>query len=322
MDEDLQAALMDQLEQSESEAEGDEEEDGLSASEDEEEEEAAEDDDPEVAERKQKIKQYTSEIKQLEQLIEKKRAGFTGSGNPIITKRFEETIKGLQDDINNKVSARQALQDAIDARRKEKEAADTAPASGAEAAEGEAAEESEPDDLFDDDEGDADATPIGTPITPAAPTPGPDEIPDLPSGAGDDDDDEDLFGDDELLDDPAPVSTPAPAAAGEGEFLANEMDDMDEMAELLEASLNQPDEGDAGAAAADGGAGEPMEGVEGADGEIGDQAAATAALDEFMASAEARDPGYGFVEGGVGMRRLATGVEDSSDEESEDSDDD
>jgi transcription initiation factor TFIID subunit 7 len=40
-------------------------------------------DDEETAEMKDKIKQFTSEIKQLESAIEKKRAGFQG-GNPIM----------------------------------------------------------------------------------------------------------------------------------------------------------------------------------------------------------------------------------------------
>jgi TATA-binding protein-associated factor Taf7 len=60
------------------------EDDGLSASEDDDDEEIAEvEDDEETMEKKDKIKQLTSEVKALESAIEKKKASFTG-GNPIM----------------------------------------------------------------------------------------------------------------------------------------------------------------------------------------------------------------------------------------------
>nr|ODN82443.1 hypothetical protein L203_05537 [Cryptococcus depauperatus CBS 7841] len=68
--------------------------------------------DEETLEKRAKIKQFTAEIKALEAVIDKKRAGFTG-GNPIMVKRFEESIAGLQADVTAKIVARQALVDEL-----------------------------------------------------------------------------------------------------------------------------------------------------------------------------------------------------------------
>lgn len=291
MDEDLQAALMEKMERSDSSGE----DDGLSGTEDEDEDDAGEDDEEgETSERKAKIKQYTSEIKQLETFLEKKRAGFQG-GNPIITKRFEETIKDLQNDINTKVAARQVLLDAI-----EKEQSDARAAAEAAPAQPEAAEE--PDALFDDAEVDS-ATPALTPATPAVLA--------TPAAVSDDDDD-DLFGDgdeDDEVDTPLNQGITGDAeldAQGEMEYdgdLLEPDDEMDEMAALLQSELDgaQPDPvADTGAAAD----------------------AATAALDEFTLADQMDQNFGGFVEGGVGMRRLASGIVQGDESSDDDSDDD
>lgn len=119
-------------------------EDGMSGTEDEGDDEGEEEEeDEETLEKRAKIRQFNSEIKALEMAIEKKRAGFAG-GNPImmvslsripfssghsdihralqylrvqnanVQKRFEETIAGMQADINTKQSSRQALLDNIE----------------------------------------------------------------------------------------------------------------------------------------------------------------------------------------------------------------
>lgn len=325
MDQDLQAALMETMEGSSEEGS----DDGLSDEEDED-DGVAEDDDEETSERKAKIKQYTGEIKQLEALIEKKRAGFTG-GNPIITKRFEETIKGLQDDISTKVAARQVLLDAI-----EKEQSDARAA--AEAALPKAPEEpvDDADGLFDE-EGDVDsnATPAATPGLLAA-TPAAEEY----------DDDEDLFGDaddgesdtgtaaantplppvevdvdmevdvemDALFGDEAEVDA-VPPVGGDGDEEMLEADD--EMTAMLQAELGD-DDGDL--------FGDDADDLFGEGGETAATDAAAAALDEFAREADAAlnasiGSGFAGVEGGVGMRRLASGVVDDDDSSGEDSDD-
>jgi len=290
----------------------------------------SEDDDEETAEAKAKIKQYTSEIKQLETMIEKKRAGFTG-GNPIITKRFEETIKGLQDDVNTKVAARQALLDAIEKKASDaRKAAEPEPTQTEAEPEQEQEQEQEVDDdvadLFDDyaDEQDTPAgTPMATPGVPAAtPLPGESPAPEQES------DDDDLFGDDGE-DDEEEEGEDAASAAPEGEAdgdgdITMEDDEMDEMALLLQAELGK--DADVAATITD-----PETLGEGA------VAAAEAELDAFAAMEggftpqpvpstgtptgfSAALPTFG-VEGGVGMRRLATGVEDDdssgSDEDSD-----
>ncbi|RSH87735.1 uncharacterized protein EHS24_000251 [Apiotrichum porosum] len=356
LDEDLQAALMEKMEQSDASGsdddlsgtdEDDDDDDGGASDQED------EDEDEETTEKRAKIKQYTSEIKQLETLIDKKRAGFTG-GNPIITKRFEETIKGLQDDVNTKVAARQALLDAIekdasDARAaKEAEELALAPPVATPAPEGADADadadaDAEADDLFDDGEdAEFDATPAVTPM----PTPGVTAATPLPEGespavADDESDEDDLFGDD--LEDDGDVDMPqAPPPAGnddeddeeeeEGD-VTMEDDEMDEMAALLAAELGNADLG--GGAPDDGGVGDGAGEGEGG-GVDADALAATAALDEYAHTAE----GAGFtgvaaqpppmpqqvvqfgVEGGVGMRRLASGVvPDDDDDDSSGSDD-
>lgn len=311
-------------------------EDGLDASEDDDDQDS--EDDEETSEQKAKIKQYTAEIKQLETLIEKKRAGFTG-GNPIITKRFEETIKGLQDDVNTKVAVRQALLDEIEAKTADAGAA-AATDDAAKAAATPAAGDEERDDsagLFDDD---ADGEGEFEGQTPAA-TPGMAMATPMPEGESPAaESDEDLFGDDDDDDGDGesvgatPAATPGlptpavPEGDAEGEGEEEDGDDaegdfemggdedaevMDEMALLLQAELGgQPDPGDIAAAA--------VSATEaGAD-------AAALALDDLAAAGALEAPSsYGFsgVEGGVGMRRLASGViaaDDSSDDD--DSDDD
>lgn len=333
MDEDLQAALMERMERSDESGS----DDGLSAS-DEEDDDAADDDDEETLERKAKIKQYTSEIKQLETLIEKKRAGFTG-GNPIITKRFEETIKGLQDDINTKVTARQTLLDAIEKDQSDARAAAEAAAPPPAVAVGDA--DADADGLFEEEgEMDSNATPAATPgllgATPAAAeSDGDDDL----FGDGDDGDESDTGTN--ALNTPAPVVTPAMDESAMDMDLANVAgsdpqdddadglfdddgdedmldadDEMDEMAALLQAELG----GDAPAA-------DDAELSFDADqGAAAD--AATAALDEFVRETDALSVnppvgGFAGVEGGVGMRRLASGVvdDDESSADSEDSDD-
>lgn len=329
MDQDLQAALMETMERSDESGS----DDGLSGTDDDDDDAGGDDDDEETSERKAKIKQYTSEIKQLETLIDKKRAGFTG-GNPIITKRFEETIKGLQDDVNTKVTARQVLLDAI-----EKEQSDARAAAEAAAPKPEVVVDDGDAGLFEEDgdaegEMDSNATPAATPglvgVTPAAA-----------------ESDDDLFGDDGDESDTGTgvLNTPAPAAStpailddemdidggveemdalfdddGEGageddgdEEMLDADDEMDEMAALLQAELGgnePPPEADAGLSF---------------DADLGAQAeAATAALDEFVRESDAAAltnvPAFG-VEGGVGMRRLASGVADDDDSDSADSQD-
>jgi transcription initiation factor TFIID subunit 7 len=351
LDDDLQAALMEKLDRSDES--GSEEDSDLEDEEEEDDEgERSEDDDEETIEHKAKIKQYTSEVKQLETLIEKKRAGFTG-GNPIITKRFEETIKGLQEDVNTKVAARQALLEAIEAKaaaaRKAAEPEPTQTEPDAEA-EGEAEAEGDEDmaDLFDD-YADGEDTPVGTPMaTPglpaATPLPGESPAPDIES------DDEDLFGDGDDDDDGEGEGEGEGDAEGEGEGgeeggeegegegegddeddemdedgdITMEDDEMDEMALLLQAELGKEDAADVAATITD-----PETMGEGA------VAAAEAELDAFARAeggftpmsltgtptdSNAALPMFG-VEGGVGMRRLASGVEDdSSGSEEEDSD--
>ncbi|BEJ02973.1 hypothetical protein CcaverHIS641_0101480 [Cutaneotrichosporon cavernicola] len=325
MDQDLQAALMETMERSSDEGS----DDGLSDEEDED-DGGAEDDDEETLERKAKIKQYTGEIKQLETLIEKKRTGFTG-GNPIITKRFEETIKGLQDDISTKVAARQVILDAI-----EKEQSDARAA--AEAAAPKAPEEpvDDGDGLFEEEgEMDSNATPAATPGLLGA-TPAAEEY----------DDDDDLFGDaDDGESDTgtAVANTPMPQIEvdvdmdvdadglfgddgdGDGdvdvevqvegvghEVLLEEPDD--EMAAMLQAELGDDDLFD-----------DKGDDLFGDDGETAATDAAAAALDEFAretdAALNASLGGFAGVEGGVGMRRLASGVADDDDSSVEDSDD-
>lgn len=305
MDEDLQAALMEKLDRSDSSGE----DDGLSGTDDDDDDDAGEDEEGgESSERKAKIKQYTSEIKQLETFLEKKRAGFQG-GNPIITKRFEETIKDLQNDINTKVAARQVLLDAI-----QKEQSDARAA-----AEAEEVKTTEPAkaDVEGEADGDADALFEDDDMEPGSATPATPAIGVTPAAESDDDD---LFGDGDDDDDlDTPMETPAPPGmTGDGELdaqgdldlveegeegdgdLLEPDDEMDEMAALLQAELDGPQVADADTGAA-------------AD-------AATAALDEFTLA----DQGFGGfgVEGGVGMRRLASGIVPDDEDTEEDSDDD
>ncbi|EIW69767.1 hypothetical protein TREMEDRAFT_61532 [Tremella mesenterica DSM 1558] len=94
---------------------------GSEGEDEDEDEEAAggteDEDDEETAEKKAKIRQFTSEIKNIEATIERKRAGFTG-GNPIMQKRFEETLAGLLIDVVRKAEARRVLQAELDAMKR------------------------------------------------------------------------------------------------------------------------------------------------------------------------------------------------------------
>ena len=282
----------------------DEDEEGVRSGDDEE--------DEELAEKKDKVKQFTGEIKILESTIEKKRNGFTG-GNPIMVKRFEETIAGLQADVNTKVSARQTLLAEI-------ESVMLAKAKAANPPEPEAPspvpvptfDNSNVIPEEDEDDGEEDEGATG----PATPTP------DL--RRSEPDNDEDLFGDDdeesydedgdhEMLNSPSLNPDAEPILPEDGSSSEAEPELDEEMAALLQAELNEID-GPPEIAAADAEALYELKDLNVAadDGDID--------MDSVISSAQ--KPAFG-VEGGVGMRRLATGVLDEGDgsSDSDDSDD-
>jgi len=285
----------------------DEDEEGVRSGDDEE--------DEDLAEKKDKIKQFNGEIKILESTIEKKRNGFTG-GNPIMVKRFEETIAGLQADVNTKVSARQTLLAELEsvtlARRK--------------AAKPLEPEEAESKSVFtsdkqmaamdeeDEDYGEEDEVETG-PVTP---------MPDIQGN--DADHDEDLFGDDDEdsydeegepgnLDTPNDNVNEGPSLPKDESSSEPEAELDEEMAALLQAELNDIDD-PAEMTAADAATLRELQ-------DLGDGPSAgerDVEIDSLMSSAQ--KPAFG-IEGGVGMRRLATGVVDEGDgsSDSDDSDD-
>jgi transcription initiation factor TFIID subunit 7 len=282
----------------------DEDEEGVRSGDDEE--------DEELAEKKDKIKQFTGEIKILESTIEKKRNGFTG-GNPIMVKRFEETIAGLQADVNTKVSARQTLLSEIEsvmlakakaANPPEPEAPSPIPVSTFDNS------KAIPEEEEDDGEEDEGATGPATP-TPDVRRNEPDDEEDL---FGDDDEDSyDEDGDHEMLNSPSLNPKEEPILPEDGSSSEAEPELDEEMAALLQAELNEIGE-PAEIAADDAAALRELQDltVTGGDGDI--------EMDSIMSSAQ--KPAFG-VEGGVGMRRLATGVLDEGDgsSDSDDSDD-
>lgn len=286
--------------------------------------------DEETLEKRAKIKQFTSEIKALETVIDKKRAGFTG-GNPIMVKRFEETIAGLQADVTAKIGARQALVDELGkaeegstmeaAKQKEEAAEVTAVGEGVEhrdVKESTVTTETPMDvDLDEGGDGYSEApTPVAVKDGEQASSPHYSDGDDL---FGDDDDDED--------------AEAVQAHRGEGDVVEQGDDEEDEMARLLRAELDGLDPN-----AVD-------ETPDMTEDQAQVDAAASAALDSFaMSDAFGQFPAQedtgslggfdftdsmeqitvpGFVEGGVGRRRLAMGAEagDIEDESSEDSDD-
>jgi len=282
----------------------DEDEEGVRSGDDEE--------DEEVAEKKDKIKQFTGEIKILESTIEKKRNGFTG-GNPIMVKRFEETIAGLQADVNTKVSARQTLLAEIEsvmlakakaANPPEPEAPSPIPVSTFDNS------NAIPEEDEDDGEEDEGATGPATP-TPDLRRSEPDNDEDL---FGDDDEDSyDEDGDHEMLNSSSLNPNVEPILPEDGSSSEAEPELDEEMAALLQAELNDID-GPPEIAAADAEALYELKDLNVAadDGDID--------MDSVISSAQ--KPAFG-VEGGVGMRRLATGVLDEGDgsSDSDDSDD-
>jgi transcription initiation factor TFIID subunit 7 len=282
----------------------DEDEEGVRSGDDEE--------DEELAEKKDKIKQFTGEIKILESTIEKKRNGFTG-GNPIMVKRFEETIAGLQADVNTKVSARQTLLAEIESVTLAKAKAANPPEPGAPSPVPVATFDNTnaiPEEDEDDGEEDEGATGPATP-TPDVRRNEPDDEEDL---FGDDDEDSyDEDGDHEMLNSPSLNPKEEPILPEDGSSSEAEPELDEEMAALLQAELNEIAE-PAEIAADDAAALRELQDltVAGGDGDI--------EMDSIMSSAQ--KPAFG-VEGGVGMRRLATGVLDEGDgsSDSDDSDD-
>jgi transcription initiation factor TFIID subunit 7 len=260
-----------------------------------------EEEDEELAEKKAKIKQYTSEIKILETTIEKKKNGFTG-GNPIMVKRFEETIGGLQADINTKVSARQSLMaevaTLVAAKAPEPipvEAITTPRKAG-----------SRIGSLHEDEDDGEDAESY-------------EDSPARPVEHSDPADEDDLFGDGEDDEYEEVVETPSELPVDvDSQHLDDEEADIpeidDEMAALLEAELGNEINAEI-AEATISRALEDMEvdiPIEDSEVDIGMDTADVA----FQS-----DSGFG-VEGGVGMRRLATGAldEGEGDSDSEESD--
>lgn len=243
-------------------------------------------------------------------------------------KRFEETLAGLQADINTKINARQGVQDELDALIAAKEK----PSMPAEV------DKSSPSKPFGSS---------STNGTPAGATDGEAERDNFTKEAGgeasgtreasfDDDDDDDLFGDggddedgdggDEAVVGTAEGGTPVDAEEMDVEgtsFEEGGEEEIDaEMAAMLDAELGNTGE-------------EAQENLEPA---LGEDSAAELAqmqfddsanidsegLDQLMQQNEeiareesAASGGFG-VEGGVGMRRLATGVmEDDDDADSD-----
>ena len=311
-DDDLAAALRQELADVSDENGGSDAGDGSGDDEDEEGARSGDDEeDEDLAEKKDKIKQFNGEIKILETTIEKKRNGFTG-GNPIMVKRFEETIAGLQADVNTKVSARQTLLAELDsimlakAQAAKPPAQETAPAIASFTPEHRQAVAEEVEDGEDDVEGTGPDTPT----------------PDIRRSEPDNDDD--LFGDDDDYDESEGQGNaessnngadPVPEFAEDESSSEPEPEIDAELAALLEAELNEVD----------------------APGEMESEDAATLReLQDLAFEGPADDgdvemslevppaPRSGFgVEGGVGMRRLANGLLDDGDgsSDSDDSDD-
>lgn len=307
-DDDLAAALREELAEGSDEDVASEEDDASGDDEDEEGVRSGdEEEDEELAEKKAKIKQFSGEIRILETTIEKKKAGFTG-GNPIMVKRFEETIGGLQADINTKVSARQALLAEVAAIAAAKAPAPLPVNTVASVTPRKSAITSNVSTPMDDDEEeDEDEDDAGSEHDSPAPAVGQTTLAD--------DDDDDLFGDGdddeyetvEVTDTPRRSST-----AGDDNQDYSHDDEMapeidDEMAALLEAEL-----------------GNGMDGDDTADQDLQTLQAmqidpsGTSGMDIDPAAGEAYQNESAFgVEGGVGMRRLATGVIDEGDGDSD-----
>ncbi|TYJ55259.1 hypothetical protein B9479_004089 [Cryptococcus floricola] len=337
LDQELAAALMEGM--GGSERSGTEEEDGISGTDDSDDDGDGDrsDEDEETAERRGKIKQLTVDIKNLENIIEKKTNSFTG-GNPIMVKRFEETIAGLQADIQTKIAARQAIVDEL-----------------GQAEEG-AAIEATRQPLSIDEKASSPDDREGKESTAAAETPMPmdadadvdmDEgaYSEAPTPAGENqevrdsspvysDDGDDLFGDDDDDDDDGEDGPPLPLPEGDEQDEEHEDDEdegeEDEMARMLRAELDGldqmggddpdalpivQDQADVDAAAA-------LD-TYGMTDEFGGFENQEANAADLMASLDfgnveqmpASEPEY--IEGGAGQRRYAVGADD--DDSSEDS---
>lgn len=297
-DDDLAAALREEL------ADGSDEEaasDQDDASGDDEDEEGVrsgdEEEDEELAEKKAKIKQFSGEIRILETTIEKKKAGFAG-GNPIIVKRFEETIGGLQADINTKMSARQSLLAevaAIVASRapEPKEAAESVtprkPTSTTQIG-------TPLDDNEDEGDGEDGEWEMASPAPVAAQT--------------EPEDDDDLFGDGDEDEYEEVADTPHLTGSIDEERHGDNFQDEDtgiddEMAALLEAELGN-------------GMDDTMEQDLQTLEAINLEPLGTGGMDlETAVAAEYQTDSNFGVEGGVGMRRLANGLIDEGDGDSD-----
>jgi transcription initiation factor TFIID subunit 7 len=310
-DDDLAAALRQELADVSDDQGGSDVGDGSGDDEDEEGARSGDDEeDEDLAEKKDKIKQFTGEIKILESTIEKKRNGFTG-GNPIMVKRFEETIAGLQADVNTKVSARQNL-------LAELESIMIAKAKAANPPEPEVPTPvpvSTSDNRFSvAEEDDYDGEEDEAATAPATPTPvlRPSEADNEEDLFGDDDEDsDDEDGEHEKVDSIDNDTQDTSMLFDDGSSSEPEQELDEEMAALLAAELNDID-APPEIAADDAATLLEISGltVERPDDDV--------EMETIMSSAQ--KPAFG-VEGGVGMRRLATGVLDEGDGSSSDSDD-
>ncbi|KAK8850423.1 hypothetical protein IAR55_004341 [Kwoniella newhampshirensis] len=347
LDQELAAALMEDMDGSDGSGQSEDDEDALSGSDDDEDDDEGEksEDDDETIEKKAKIKQFNSEIKALEGAIEKKRAGFAG-GNPIMMKRFEETIAGLQADVSAKIAARQALVDELD--KTEGSAAKADAGDGDEETPGGTPMDEDAD--MDDAEGEYEDG-----GTPAAGREGRDAS--IQSSEGDDD----LFGEDEE-DEGEERGTEGDGEVAEeddeegyddedGEGEEEEEEEEDEMSRMLRQELEGLDQAEVDETPATPGAQEQADaaaaaalndfamaedysafaaaaaGVDGDGTEEMDVSAGDMNVFGDLANLSMGDgAGVGFeqpawVEGGAGRRRYARGVEAGSDDSSDESDD-
>jgi transcription initiation factor TFIID subunit 7 len=318
-DDDLAAALREELAEGSDDNVASDAGDGSGDDEDEEGARSGDDEeDEDIAEKKAKVKQFTGEIKILEATIEKKRSGFTG-GNPIMVKRFEETIAGLQADVNTKVSARQSILAELDSIAVAKAQAQK-PVEAAKRSTGPVSAFT-PDDRPQDDDEDEEEEEDGAYTAANTPTPA------IAHREEEDDQDEDLFGDDddeyETDNDDQAIAVSAdepaqsmPVLGDDGSSSEPEAEIDEEMAAMLAAEMSAMDDIEGN-----------EEDTEAADAALRDLQSMDVELQEDDSNMDFgqdsffdQKPTFG-VEGGVGMRRLATGVMDEGDSDSDDSDD-
>jgi transcription initiation factor TFIID subunit 7 len=263
-----------------------------------------------------------------------------------LQKRAEETVASFRADMENKMASRQTLLDELDAQAAEKRASKNAPATSDLPAKGAAMPQDEDivmNDLDAEGENLSISTPAGT--TPAIGTPAVYE-------------DDDLFGDEEEsvmgMDAEGDAGTPRSAYVGgevDEDTGDHDDDEENEMARMLRESMGgggDDDMGDTGgiedgmaspmslsgmvlASSPAPGQGESDEmaaaaladfaDAEGLD-EAGDELASMMMRELEMSMAGGNANAFG-VEGGVGMRRLASGIAgvEDDDESSDDSDD-